>query len=477
MTEKGDKMEDLAELVRRAQQADAAAFSTVVERFQDMAVGYAYSILGDFALAEDAAQEAFVQAFRDIAKVREPLAFPGWLRRLVSTQCGRVLRKGRPRAVALSEAVPCEWDGPEPPVAAEQQEIREQVLAALRALPEQERSATELFYLGGRSLAEVGRATGVPVSTVKNRLHSARARLRNTMAALARELGLPTVAADERGRAMESPTIYGVGDRIGQYIIRQVLGIGGMGAVYRVEHPILKREAALKIAAQRQETLTHLLQREAQVLARFKHPNILAVYDAGEHDGRAFLVMELLAGQTLDKVADGGVSPAALLAIMAKVGEALAYLHERGVIHAEVKPINIIVQPSQEPVLVDLGLCVTADGGLETPRGTTIGTPAYMSPEQARGETATLTAAADVWGFGATLFRVIAGRTIYGGDTVKEMLSQVCSPEPVDLAPLTGKASAEVLEVVAKCLRKDPSQRYPSGRELEEAMRALVRQG
>lgn len=174
-------MHDLTEAVERAKRGDLNAFITIVRRFQDMAVGYAYSILGDFGLAEDAAQEAFLQAYRDLRKLRHPHAFSSWFRKIVFTQCHRILRRNHIPTVPFEEAAAMTSRGPDPATRAEMHELRRHVLAAIRALRQEEGEVTSLFYIDGYSMAEVGEFLGVPVSTVKSRLHSARSKLKERM--------------------------------------------------------------------------------------------------------------------------------------------------------------------------------------------------------------------------------------------------------------------------------------------------------
>jgi RNA polymerase sigma factor (sigma-70 family) len=164
-------MDALEVIVARARAGDADAFAIVVRRFQDMAVGYGYSMLHDFHLAEDAAQEAFFEAYRTLPKLREPAAFAGWFRRIVFKQCDRITRRQTVATVPLDTAV-------EPPQARDEEERKAQVIDAMRHLPEHERSTMTLFYIGGYSMEEVAAFLEVPVSTIKGRLHSARERLR-----------------------------------------------------------------------------------------------------------------------------------------------------------------------------------------------------------------------------------------------------------------------------------------------------------
>jgi len=167
-------MDALEVIVTRAREGEAEAFGILVRRFQDMAVGYGFSILHDFQLAEDAAQEAFFEAYRTLSKLREPAAFAGWFRRIVFKQCDRITRR---RVVAT---VPLEG-APDPVQATDGEERKAEVFEAVRQLPEHERSAMTLFYIGGYSMDEVATFLEVPVSTIKGRLHSARERLRTML--------------------------------------------------------------------------------------------------------------------------------------------------------------------------------------------------------------------------------------------------------------------------------------------------------
>ena len=181
-------MGDLGALVIRARTGDADAFGALVGEFQGVAVGYAFSLLGDFGLAEDAAQEAFFQAYKDLEKLREPKAFPGWFRRMVLGHCGRQARRRQPAMALIEEglAVPCGRKHPAEII--QEHEVREHVQQAVQSLPDHERMVVSLFYIGGRSQAEIGTFLEIPVSTVKNRLYSARKRLRERMVEMVEQM-------------------------------------------------------------------------------------------------------------------------------------------------------------------------------------------------------------------------------------------------------------------------------------------------
>ena len=190
-------MEELASLVVGAQSSDRDAYGKIVRRFQDMACGYAFSILGDFHLAEDAAQEAFIEGYRDLANLRKPAAFPGWFRRIVFKRCDRIRRGKEVSTVPLKAAGEVSSDTSGPAQAAQKREMKDRVLDVIRSLPETERTATTLFYINGYSQEEVADFLEVPVTTVDNRLRASRKRLKQRMMHMVEET-LKSSAPDER---------------------------------------------------------------------------------------------------------------------------------------------------------------------------------------------------------------------------------------------------------------------------------------
>src|SRR5262245_43589788 len=174
-------MENLAALVIRARDGDAEAFGVIVRRFQDMAVGYGYSLLRDLGLAEDAAQEAFLEAYLRLSDLREPAAFPGWVRRIVYKQCDRFTRGRSAVFEPLQKAQDQPSSYPSQAAVMELREMKDQVWAAIGSLPEHERQSVMLFYIGGYSQREVSEFLGATEPTIRKRLFSARRRMREML--------------------------------------------------------------------------------------------------------------------------------------------------------------------------------------------------------------------------------------------------------------------------------------------------------
>jgi RNA polymerase sigma factor (sigma-70 family) len=194
-------MDDTRQLVTRAQAGDTDAYGELVRRFQDMAYGYAYSIVGDWKLAEDAAQEAFIEAYRCLPNLHEPLAFPGWFKRIVFKHCDRQTRGRRLETTSLDRARELPTRTPGPAEQAEQREMQEAVLRAIRELSARQREVTTLYYINGYSQNEIAAFLEVPTSTVKSRLHASRKQLKERMLDMARETlqssALPESFAEE----------------------------------------------------------------------------------------------------------------------------------------------------------------------------------------------------------------------------------------------------------------------------------------
>ncbi|MEW6751989.1 MAG: sigma-70 family RNA polymerase sigma factor [Candidatus Latescibacterota bacterium] len=231
-------MEELVAQIHRAQQGDAQAYAFLVGRFQRMAYGYAYAMLGDFHLAQDAAQEAFVEAYRCLPGLREPLGFAAWLRRIVHKHCDRLTRRRRVEAVPLEAAARVAAPHPGPAETAERNEAARRVRGAIGELPEHQRQVTTLFYIGGYSHRQIADFLGVPAQTVKSRLHEARVRLKERMADMVEEElqahGLPEGFTREtveqavvRSRELNRARQYDQAEELLRQVLGQVPGHAG----------------------------------------------------------------------------------------------------------------------------------------------------------------------------------------------------------------------------------------------------------
>ena len=276
-----------------------------------------------------------------------------------------------------------------------------------------------------------------------------------------------------------------VGLQLGPYEILSPLGAGGMGEVYRARDSRLGREVAIKVLrddfAQDPERLARF-EREARLLASLNHPNIATIYGLEEANGLRFLVMELVPGPTLaDRLQGRPLALGEVLAVGRQVAEGLEAAHEKGVIHRDLKPSNIKVTPQGRVKLLDFGLAKALAPEASDPwhltvsfeatrDGVILGTPAYMSPEQARGKP--LDKRTDLWSFGCVLYEMLAGTRAFAGETGSDVLVAILEREP-DWSALPATTPARLRELVQRCLRKDVSRRLrdigDARIELEEA--------
>ncbi len=277
-------------------------------------------------------------------------------------------------------------------------------------------------------------------------------------------------------KTLESPAyVLSKGSLVaGKYRIIEEIGRGGMGVVYKAEDTKLARKVAIKVLPEiftaDPERLARF-EREARVLASLNHPNIAAIYGVEEADGKRFLVLELVEGETLaERLSRGALSLEETLEVCRQIAEGLEGAHEKGIIHRDLKPSNVKITPERKVKILDFGLAkafhdqtsevdisksptITAD---MTQPGVILGTAAYMSPEQATGKP--VDKRADIWAFGCILFECLTGKRAFLGRTVTESIAAILRGEP-DWDSLPADTPGNVRTVLRRCLQKDPRRR------------------
>ncbi|MDO9236927.1 MAG: serine/threonine-protein kinase [Aquabacterium sp.] len=269
--------------------------------------------------------------------------------------------------------------------------------------------------------------------------------------------------------------------QMGKYLVDKQIGKGAMGAVCLGYDPTTDRKVALKTMALAQEFSGAELAdararflREAEMAGRIQHPDIVSILDAGELDGVAFIAMELVEGTDLSQYTkpDQLLPLLQLLPIMARVADALAYAHTRGVTHRDIKPANIMVDLRNGTVKVmDFGVARVADA-TRTRTGVVLGTPTFMSPEQLSGQT--IDGRADLYSLGVALFQLLTGQLPYRNDSMAALMRAISRETAPNVCAIRADLPEALGDIVALCLQKHPSTRYANGQQLAEDLRAVA---
>ncbi len=271
--------------------------------------------------------------------------------------------------------------------------------------------------------------------------------------------------------------------QLGDFRIVREIGRGGMGVVYEAEQLSLKRKVALKVlrfGAVADAEVMQRFQREAETVARLHHTNIVPVFAVGDEHGVHYYAMQFIAGQSLAGVIEEHgrqgrpVDPAEIARWGLQAAEALAHAHQRGVIHRDIKPSNLLLDPEGVVWLTDFGLARRVDEVVLTATGVLIGTPRYMSPEQAGGLKKPVDHRTDIYSLGATLYELATGKPVFEADTPHAVITQILNAEPVRPRRLQGSLPRDLETIILKCLAKDAAGRYASAQHLADDLRAFL---
>jgi tetratricopeptide (TPR) repeat protein/predicted Ser/Thr protein kinase len=266
-----------------------------------------------------------------------------------------------------------------------------------------------------------------------------------------------------------------IGEPISKYRILSKLGEGGMGEVYLAEDTELRRKVALKFLpdelASNAEALARF-NREAQTAAGLNHPNIVTVYEVGQHRGRPFIAMAYVDGVPLSEaVSQGGLSVTRAIEITLQILDGLASAHRAGIVHRDVKPGNIFIDSEGRVKILDFGLAKPGGAGKLTGELSTMGTVFYMSPEQTRGEE--VDQRSDLFSLGAVLYEMLTGRPPFEGKHIAAVVYSITNEEPKPLSQLYQRVPRAMEQVVAKALSKNPDERYQSAGDMSEDLRRI----
>jgi WD40 repeat protein len=302
--------------------------------------------------------------------------------------------------------------------------------------------------------------------------------------------GGESIAEGNRMSPFGTPKTSPVGEErtsppIGRYELQEILGAGASGVVYQAFDPVLCRRVALKVLRPDRPASAEAVrafERDARIAASLHHPNIVPVYETGEERGQRYFVMELIAGETLEaRLQQGSMPLRPATELVSKLASALAYAHSAGVVHRDVKPANIVLAKgpgrAEEPFLTDFGLARHA--GVEesiTQRGDLLGTPKYMTPEQAQGRADEADARSDVYSLGAVFFHMLAGRAPFEAGTPAELFAKIVTEPPPRLRRINAAVPPDLETICLKALAKEPARRFATAQDFADELGRWLRQ-
>ncbi len=276
----------------------------------------------------------------------------------------------------------------------------------------------------------------------------------------------------------ESSVLPTPGQKIGPYELIEKLGSGGMGIVYSARDTRLDRTVAIKILHRAENpNILARFKREAKAMARLKHPRIVNIFDVGEDHDRPYLVMEMYQGTSLEEALnEKRLSRKNAIDVIRQAAVGVSFANKNGVFHRDLKPANILVTPRTEGIVMDFGLAKLSEGQEQTlsVEGSVLGTPAYMSPEQATGNLDKVDRRTDVWGLGATLYHALSGEPPFTGKSVHEVLKAIVDTDPPSLREKDPTIHADLVTVCSKALEKDPGDRYHSATDFARDLRMFL---
>lgn len=280
-------------------------------------------------------------------------------------------------------------------------------------------------------------------------------------------------------RELFGNTTNPVGSQIGEYTVQKELGRGGMGVVYKAVHRQLGRDVALKMILLGDHSGADTIDRfltEAQAIAKLQHPNIVQIFDVGQHEGLPFFSLEYVDGACLgDAISEKPLASEQAAKLVLTIANALYYAHQEGIVHRDIKPANILLTRDNQPKLTDFGLAKLVDSDSSRTRtGQVMGTPSYMSPEQAKGQADSIGPASDQYSLGALLYRLLTGRPPFSASDPVKTILQVANDEPVQPRQLQPDIPRDIETICLKALQKSTDSRYQDCKALAEDLQNFL---